>query len=296
MPLRKSEVAPLNAISDKLRALRVSGRQPSVVLLQEAFTAEAKKIGKAAGYRYVADGPDIADRNSLPVTFRSTELDRENHWWAGEGQGKYLDSGLQILSDYPIVRVRRLPFPDKACAGFDCLSNKGVVLISVKVPGQAVPVDVVTTHLNSRGSAGVSKGRSLIAYRRQVESLFAFLAANRDAERPLIFAGDLNIGKAQQRRAAYFAEMRVFSADQPLRDAVARVALSGPDALSTDAREAQARAKDWQFWADGTRLRLEPVAVRVPFGHEPDGLMLSDHIGFVTEYRLVAASGRSLPS
>ena len=48
-------------IADRLRALRRSGRAPQVVLLQEAFSDDARAIGRNAGYRYVVAGPSAAD-------------------------------------------------------------------------------------------------------------------------------------------------------------------------------------------------------------------------------------------
>ena len=49
-------------------------------------------------------------------------------FWRGERSGKVAGSGLQILSDYPIVAIRRQAFPEAACAGYDCLANKGIVM------------------------------------------------------------------------------------------------------------------------------------------------------------------------
>lgn len=290
--LRKSDVGPLDAISDRLRTLRRLGRQPHVVLLQEAFTDEAKRIGTASGYRYIANGPAAGQNAPLRAYADWTEIEAEKQWWAGEGLGKYVDSGLQVLSDYPILEIRRLPFPDHACAGFDCLANKGMLLVSVGVPGLPEPVDIATTHLNSRGSAGVARSRSLVAYRRQVEELFGFLEARRHPQRPLIFAGDLNIGSARARRAAFFGGLRGAAPELPLQDAISSVATHHPAGMPDAAIEVQQRAKDWQFWSNGSETALEPVAIDVSFGHEPDGTMLSDHIGFAAEYRIVAPARR----
>ena len=43
-----------------------------------------------------------------------------------------------------------------ACAGFDCLANKGVLLARIAVPGMAQPLTVANAHLNARKAAGVS--------------------------------------------------------------------------------------------------------------------------------------------
>lgn len=290
--LRKGEVAPLNAISDRLVELRRNGRQPGVVLLQEAFSQDAKRIGADAGYRHVVSGPATEERFRSARAPGTTDLDRSTYWWAGEGLGKYADSGLMILSDYPVVEVRRLAFPEGACAGFDCLSNKGLLLVSVELPGQPVPVDIVTTHLNSRGSAGVPSPRSLIAFRRQVSALLGWLEARRQSDRPLVLAGDFNIGSSQERRTAFFDRLAAGGDRLRLHDAVARYADASADAMPSCAREARERGKDWQFWKDGSALKLEPIGIEVPFGHEPDGTMLSDHIGFAVQYRLLPGAKR----
>lgn len=286
--LRKSDVAPLSAISDRLADLRRRGRQPGVVVLQEAFTDDAKRIGVDAGYRYVVTGPGIDERGASPPSDRVTEIDRSTHWWVGEGMGKHVDSGLMVLSDYPVVGIRRLAFAEGACAGIDCLSNKGALLVTVSLPGHAAPIDIATTHFNSRGSAGVSASRSLVAFRRQVSALLEWVERERHPERPLVVAGDFNVGKARERRAAFFSGLALRQDRLPLRDAVADYARGS--ALPECAREARDRAKDWQLWQDGRSLRLKPVAVEVPFGHEADGSMLSDHIGFAVQYRLLPAS------
>jgi hypothetical protein len=51
----------LHEIGTRLTALRRGGQQPHVVLLQEAFTTDAKAIAPLAGYRYVALGPEPKD-------------------------------------------------------------------------------------------------------------------------------------------------------------------------------------------------------------------------------------------
>ena len=52
------------------------------------------------------------------------------------------------------------------------------------------------------------------------------------------------------------------------------------------------RGKDLQVYADGATVKIEPLAIGVPFGADASGRMLSDHIGYTALYRL---SQRSQP-
>ena len=57
VPARFDRAASLDRIAGHLADLRKQGRQPNVVMLQEAFAGPAKRIADEAGYRYVAAGP-----------------------------------------------------------------------------------------------------------------------------------------------------------------------------------------------------------------------------------------------
>ncbi|MFD2497805.1 hypothetical protein ACFSTI_01610 [Rhizorhabdus histidinilytica] len=54
--------------SARLEALRLLGEQPHIVVLQEAFTDQAKRIGVEGGYRYIVNGParSLAGARSPP--------------------------------------------------------------------------------------------------------------------------------------------------------------------------------------------------------------------------------------
>lgn len=274
-PIAQGRSPDLVAIGARLKAMRDGGEAPRIVVLQEAFTADAQRIGRAAGYRHIVNGPgadmaDIDGREDMP----------DGHWWSGETEGKWLGSGLQILSDYPVIAVHRIAFP--ACAGYDCLANKGAVLARIAVPGAAGPVDVLTTHLNSRGASGVGTARSDAAYRTQIASLDAFVARAHDPRYPLIVAGDFNIGQSMARRTAMFGGS---GPDWHAADALHAARRRGI-ALPPDAMVSLRLSKDWQFFTPGTRAALEVTGIAVPFGRDADGAMLSDHVGYVARYRL----------
>ncbi len=289
-PMRLGRSAALSRIADRLTMLRRVGRQPHIVMLQEAFSEDAKRIGAQSGYRYVVHGPSSAMAGAPAATPGDAAFVTAGRLLKGETMGKWLDSGLMILSDYPVVAVRQLAYPTYACAGYDCMANKGAVMAMVAVPGVPVPVSVVNTHLNSRAASGVASDRSLYAYRRQIDALRPFLQANLMPGSPLIVAGDFNVGKAPD-RVAYFRSQaarwgRGAGAGE-LTDALHACAGPGTTCeatLSADAHKAMARGKDMQIMAPGAQVALAPRGVAVPFGHEADGSMLSDHIGYIVYY------------
>lgn len=289
-------------IAARLKALREVGQQPHVVVLQEAFGAAQRAIGAKAGYRYIVFGPDRDLKNDEMETAEDRAFAKGARLLKGETLGKWSGSGLAILSDYPIVSVKRAAFPAYACAGYDCIANKGVMLATIAVPGSAAPVAVIATHMNSKDASGVAKARWNGAFERQVQTIGAFLRANLAADTPYIFAGDTNIGKSPIRRAALeamFAALPRTGGAYPVRTALgtcletgSACALSAPD----EARKSFARNKDWQVYAAGAATALSPTAIGVPFGHDATGRMLSDHIGYTAFYRLAAATAPATPS
>ena len=292
-PVRLGRDEAIARISERLRALRQSGRQPHVVVLQEAFTDAAKQIGADSGYPYVASGPPRELTTSVPVTPADRAFAAEGRWFKGEAMGKFLDSGLLLLSDYPILAVRRASFPVESCAGYDCLANKGVLMALIKVPGSRSPVAVVDTHLNSRSASHVGFGRSLYAYRRQLETLGDFVRADIPADSPMIVAGDFNVGGDAQRLAAFRALQAGWSRSgssillqDVLHNCFAAGRCGGP---SRDATVSLAREKDLQIFAPAGETKLTVRGVAVPFGHEEDGTMLSDHVGYIAYYDLSAS-------
>ncbi len=285
-PVRLGREAAFAKIGARLEALRLLGEQPHIVVLQEAFTDQAKRIGVESGYRYIVDGPDRSFAGAPVVTEADRAFQRDASFFSGERSGKVVDSGLQILSDYPILSVRRMAFP--TCAGFDCLANKGAVLAMIAVPGIGEPIAVVDVHLNSRRASHVGDDRSLYAYRRQIDALDQFLAANVKQGTPVIIAGDFNVGQRPARQAYFSEHLRKWGERSSgiIRDALrtcnASEAVCG--VMPTDASYSMFRARDWQLAVPGARLQLAVQGLSTPFGHDADGGMLSDHVGYVAFY------------
>lgn len=289
-PVAWGRPADLRRIADDLLAMRRQGCQPHVVVLQEAFTDDARAIGAEAGYRYVVDGPGPAMANPAPAGPDAVRFAQAQSWLKGEGLGKFVGSGLQILSDYPVERVRRMAFPAYACAGFDCLANKGALLATLRLPGRAEPVDVVTTHLNSRHASGVPNARSQVAYRLQTAFLADFIRTAHDRAYPLVVAGDFNVGSVPARRGSLLDDVQhAWTPGAPVADAYGVAGAAGL-ALSPDARFSRGRARDWQFFADGRKAAIRLAGIDVPFGHAPDGSMLSDHVGYTVRFAMPSAA------
>ncbi len=298
----------LAKIGDRLATLRRERRQPHIVLLQEAFTSEAAAIARRAGYVHVAIGPDAAMADGLPATRLDRAYIANGRWERGEGIGKRLGSGLLILSDYPILGQARMAFPAFACAGFDCLANKGTLIAHLAVPGFAEPVSVVNTHLNARKASGVSIARSQHAFARQVMLLAGFVRSHVPQGRTLILGGDMNIGGDPARNAAFFGQWAPMGHRfvTPALGGI-RQALTMPARIDRDALNASAeRAKDWLFARDASGRPMDVAQATVPFGNEADGRPLSDHYGYVLTYaptgqpeektvRLAALGGKAMP-
>lgn len=287
-PIAQGRSEALRQIAVRFRTLRRAGRQPRVILLQEAFSAEAALLATGAGYPYVVSGPDTDFRTPATIDKGDAEYLKQIRWDRGEQIGKQLDSGLIILSDYPIIRADRMAFPDFACAGFDCLANKGVLIAHLDVPGSG-PVSIVNAHLNARRAAGVPVGRSQRAYERQVDLMARFVARHAPRSRPLILGGDMNVGHDPDRRQAFFGGFTRlglrfvtpgFSGAQQALDRGAATGAGVRDDLALAARH----AKDWLFARDADGAAMQVVRAEVPFGSEGQGEPLSDHFGYVIHY------------
>lgn len=293
-PARFGRGGSLARIGERLAAMRAANAQPRIILLQEAFSDDAKAIRTASGHRYAAFGPAIELAGEPASSPADLAFAAEAAFLKGERSGKLLDSGLVILSDYPILSVRRAAFPVSACAGYDCLANKGMVMAIVAMPGGLGPIAVVNLHLNSKRASGVDIERANAAFRRQLEAVDHFLETNHVPGMPMIVAGDFNIGQSAARRAMVMEMLARHNGAAPL-DALSACSGECRKSLTADARNARHRAKDWQFLIPGAAADLAVRRIATPFGRESDGSMLSDHIGY-TAYLSMAATGEAQPS
>lgn len=280
-PIATDRSAALDAIGQRLRDLHHLGAAPRVAVLQEAFTDEAQGIARASGYGYAAFGPgdDNTSAAPLPHSISTTALDHGARWWKGEGLGKWTGSGLMVLSDYPIVRIRRLTYSDDACAGYDCLAAKGAMLVELQLP-DGRNVEIATTHLNSRRSSGVSNERANRAWLVQAEELRDFISTQRNRGLPLVLGGDLNVGSDIVRQLG-LADM-AGTLDRRALDGLRTLQARGIR-LDRDTRQALGHGKDWELVLGGLGSTLTPQGAWVPFGAAA-GLPLSDHFGYAVSY------------
>ena len=112
----------------------------------------------------------------------------------------------------------------------------------------------------------------------------------------MIVAGDFNAGRAPPRWSALRQAIASWHGEASFQDAISdvarrRIARGAP--LPGDMHAILRRAEDWQFFTSGRNAALAAQAVRIPFGHEPDGTQLSDHIGYTALYRLGPEASRT---
>ena len=272
-PLARGREDAAAEIAERLARVRSLGAQPHIVVVQEAFSPWAKDIGRDAGYRYVAFGPD--GDGPAAATNEDRRFASSGQFWKGELIGKYADSGLAIFSDYPILWTRRIPFPGFACAGYDCLAGKGVLVVALKIPRSERPLVVINTHLNSGKASGVSDARSLFAYQRQVDTLGPIVTEALQTG-DVVVAGDFNVGAAEA-RSDYLqhrllgADRFAFAAREQSRSHQRRE-LGGLAPLSA---ASLMRTKTLIVFS----RQMQPTGEPEAFGQSGDGTMLSDHIG-----------------
>lgn len=287
-PIAEGRPKALRAIAEGLAEMRARGCEPHLVLLQEAFTEDSKAIGREAGYPYVISGPDRYQRAEVSADPQQLRFAEAAHWTRGEAEGTLEDSGLLILSDYPVLAVRRMPFSRFACAGFDCLANKGALFIEVSIPGSSGPLTVVETHMNSRGASGVRHSRADLAFAWQAAQLREFVSANVPSSAAAVVAGDLNIGRSAYRQAIISDSNPILvGGDDALRSALAGHA---PVLDRSDAQRIADKGKDWMFVRSGSTMRLSLERVAVAFGPDSSGRSLSDHFGYVSYYAVEDSS------
>lgn len=271
----------LAAMGQRLAAMRPSGAQPRIILLQEAFGDAARALGEAGGYRFVVTGPQVSiPHKSHPIGQAFAD---DAQWIKGEKSGSLIDSGLAILSDYPVIRIGRYAFPAGACAGYDCLAAKGVLVAWIDVPGASEPIAVVDTHLNARRATHVASERADRAYAWQVAAVRKFLSSALPSGSPVIFGGDFNTGHAPARLAAVSRPL----IDGPQIDGLTTVLAKKGVIIGSEkeARQIAGRNKDKILFRDGVRVALQPELAWVPFP-VASRAPLSDHAGFVIEFSL----------
>lgn len=231
-----------------LRDRLKKGTAPDVVLLQESFVERTKELRELSAYPYVAKGPEA--NNAFGV-----------------------DSGLYVLSRYPIVETKTVEFGD-ACEDWDCLSNKGVQLARIQIPGAPHPIDVYNTHMQAEPEYEETR-------RKQIQVLKAFVAATHGKRNPLIVAGDFNF-RPRWKNSTYFD----FLKEIPLVNA-SEYCRAFSCAMRGSWGQLWRDTVDHHFFEDWNGFfELRPVSLARNFTGLVKGRRLSDHLGFETRYEL----------
>ncbi len=279
-PLREGKKPYFERIAEILRERRAEGTQPHVVLLQEAFVGDVSIIAETTGYKYVLKGPGRRDTSKRGKSHWSMKT-RKGYTSFSDPQ-KLLSSGLYILSDYPIVEAQHKAFDSDMCAGFDCLSNKSILLARVEVPGLDKPIDIVNSHFNSHRSAKAPTKTKTKAHKKQTETLQWFLEKT-DQGNSMIIAGDFN--------TKFTPRYQYFRDSIPAKDAgevCLRENLDCALSASTKVEQVLYKTNDKQFFSDTADTGLVPVFITRNFTELLDGKPLSDHLGYEVHYKLNA--------
>jgi len=128
---------------------------PDIVLLQEAWTANARKSAPANG-----------------------------SWWRARGAGQHTffqQSGLMTLSKFPIIGGGFYPFSQATLP--DRLVRKGILKTTISLPGGSI-LNVWNVHLQAGGPAAI--------HRSQVQELVARVQAAEDGQIADLVGGDFN--------------------------------------------------------------------------------------------------------
>ncbi len=134
-PIRTGRRGDIKKIGRIFEEMRAAGTEHDIVLLQEAYTMKSEPNASYGGYPNVVGGPDTKDKAPKISEYADPEFSEGRSFWKGEKIGKLLNGGLAILSDYPILENHTRPFKRHECAGFDCVSNKGVMMVLIQIPG-----------------------------------------------------------------------------------------------------------------------------------------------------------------
>ena len=279
-PARKNRGPSLDRIGQALAGFRAQGRAPDIVLMQEAFTSRAARIGERAGYANAIGGPKRSEIAKDPAIDRQFVADRRRK--KGERAPKLMRSGLYVLSDYPVTDMNREGFARRACAGFDCLAAKGMMLVRVAVPGMPAPIDIFTTHMNSGRAARVPLERSAEAHRYQALEAAHFLDEYHEPDNPLIIGGDFNMRRNPD-RFDFFSTAIPYTL---VHRSCAQKPATCDVRMSWDGDAPWLDTQDLQAFDDGKAVTVEPVRVEAMFDGSANGARLSDHDGFLVTYRL----------
>jgi endonuclease/exonuclease/phosphatase family metal-dependent hydrolase len=229
-----------------------------VIILNETFAARTRPVVMLKEFPYRAFGPGKS--------------------------GIKISSGVVILSKFPIVESEAIKY--SACAGTDCLSNKGAVRARLELPGVG-PVDVVGTHMNAEGKDSVRSA--------QLEEVFDMLD-RAEGDVPVLFGGDFNFHSESgpyydMAGGMGFRDLHAeYRATHPEMDSVSWFGFTyDPDRnlnLLWQAPWSKSERLDYIWARDGACTGVSVERTTLLMDHPVGGLHLSDHFGVKADLRL----------
>ena len=278
-PARTGRGSELRQIGEQLSAMRAAGTGPDIVLFQEMFSGAAKNAVLASGYPAITSGPTARTRSSGAVQEKLPGKSSVKH---GEVGLRLAGSGLAIASRFPIIATDMHAYGGRSCAGIDCLSNKGIVLARIAIPGLPTPIDVYDTHMNSRGASKAPAKRNLAAHDRQAQEASQFIDSTHDDAFPVVFGGDFNMRHSEPRWENFTKYQQLLLVHRTCAEKTSGCEVK----MSWDGDEPWMDTQDLQFYWGGSPVAIRPIRVEAMFDGSPHSPTLSDHDGFMVTYEL----------
>jgi len=279
-PIKKGKAPHYARIAELLIQRRTQGTQPNIVLIQEAFDGQADIVAETTGYQYVLKGPSRKEPSQRGDA-HWVQKTRKAYASFSDPQ-KFLNSGLIILSDFPIIEARHKAFNSDECAGLDCLSNKSILLARIQVPGLDKPIDIINSHFNSRGTAKAPRKEVLQAHYRQTETLKWFLDKINIGNATIV-AGDFNTKQAARydyfKKTIGYKDAGEICVNEPQSCVI--VAGTAPELILY-------KTNDKQFIKDGEGAHIDPQHMERNFDEMLNGKPLSDHLGYEVTYSITS--------
>lgn len=191
---------------------------------------------------------------------------------------KLLDSGLMILSKYPVEDIHFLPF--SSLENWDQFSSKGVLKLTVNF-GNNIKLDVYGTHLQA-GSRELDHKARL----DQVNQVYQFVKNHSQFNiHPIVLCGDLNCGPVIDQTFKHFSGHYDDETDARKRDYQYRTLVR-----SLDFKELYSQGREEDIcrfmYKDGVLARLENHILSYVELKGPNGEILSDTAPIVLEVNI----------
>ncbi|MES2964407.1 MAG: endonuclease/exonuclease/phosphatase family protein [Bdellovibrionota bacterium] len=252
-------------IGRELRAMKIAGQAPQIVLMQEAFVKATNEIREFSGYEHTYKGPKASDPDE-----------------DGKSTLKLFNSGIVTLSDYPIVAAAKVAFGKGKCGTWDCFANKGVQLSMIEIPELPFHLPVMNTHLQATRERNEDRIKQMGVIKR-------FMSRFLGPVQPLIFAGDFNTRPNSSSYDWFAKNMGLYNIGEICMKEITRcvVAEGTPvDRLNViDQHYAISGVAGDRGGSDAKyAVRIEPSRVEKTFTKLVKGKPLSDHLGYQVDY------------